>query len=107
MPQEPALNLDKDVRGNVEEGIGEIVALVDKFNAISDRFAEPMSDDEMNDLLEQQGDLQNAIDAVEAGTLSESWILPRTPAPTALGCRCKQTLRRREAPRSSVPTASF
>lgn len=65
LPQEPALNLNKDVRGNVEEGIGEIVALVEKFNAISDRFAEPMSDDEMNDLLEQQGDLQNAIDAVE------------------------------------------
>lgn len=65
LPQEPALNLDKDVRGNVEEGIGEIVALVDKFNAISDRFAEPMSDEEMNDLLEQQGELQNAIDAAE------------------------------------------
>ena len=63
LPQEPALNPDKDVRGNVEEGVGPIIALIEEFNAISDRFAEPMSDDEMNSLLEKQGELQNAIDA--------------------------------------------
>ncbi len=71
LPQEPGLNLDKDVRGNVEEGIGEIMALVEQFNAISDRFAEPMSDDEMNELLEKQGELQNAIDA------NEGWDVER------------------------------
>src|SRR5690606_18735452 len=65
LPQEPALNPDKDVRGNVEEGLGPILALIEQFNAISDRFAEPMSDDEMNALLEQQGELQNAIDAAD------------------------------------------
>ena len=64
LPQEPALDPDKDVRGNVEEGLGEIKELLDRFNAISDRFAEPMSDDEMNALLEEQGKLQDAIDAV-------------------------------------------
>ncbi len=65
LPQEPALNPDKDVRGNVEEAMGPVIKLVEDFNAISDRFAEPMSDDEMNDLLEKQGELQNAIDAAE------------------------------------------
>ena len=65
LPQEPALNTEKDVRGNVEEGISEIMDLIEQFNAISDRFAEPMSDDEMNELLEKQGELQNAIDAGE------------------------------------------
>lgn len=65
LPQEPALNPDKDVRGNVEEAMGPVIELIEDFNAISDRFAEPMSDDEMNDLLEKQGELQNAIDAAE------------------------------------------
>ena len=65
LPQEPALNPAKDVRGNVEEAMGPIISLIEQFNAISDRFAEPMSDDEMNTLLEQQGELQNAIDAAE------------------------------------------
>jgi sulfate-transporting ATPase len=63
LPQEPALDPEKDVRGNVEDGLGETKTLLDRFNAISDRFAEPMSDDEMNALLEEQGKLQDAIDA--------------------------------------------
>ena len=69
LPQEPALNPAKDVRGNVEEAMGPILKLIEEFNAISDRFAEPMSDDEMNALLEQQGELQNAIDAAEGWDL--------------------------------------
>lgn len=72
LPQEPALNPDKDVRGNVEEGMGEVIKLIEEFNAISDRFAEPMSDDEMNELLEKQGELQNAIDA------ANGWDIERT-----------------------------
>jgi ATP-binding cassette ChvD family protein len=51
------------VRGNVEEGLGEVISQLHRFNAISDRFAEPMDDDEMNALLEEQGKLQDAIDA--------------------------------------------
>ena len=63
LPQEPHLDPDKDVRGNVEQGLGETIALVDRFNAISERFAEPMDDDEMNRLLAEQGELQTKIDA--------------------------------------------
>ncbi len=63
LPQEPALDVSKDVRGNVEEGVAEIAGLIARFNEISDRFAEPMDDDAMNDLLAEQGKLQDAIDA--------------------------------------------
>ncbi|MDH4054206.1 MAG: energy-dependent translational throttle protein EttA [Gammaproteobacteria bacterium] len=63
LEQEPDLDENKDVRGNVEEGLGEVIDLLHRFNAISDKFAEPMDDDEMNALLEEQGKLQDAIDA--------------------------------------------
>jgi ATP-binding cassette ChvD family protein len=69
LPQEPELESSKDVRGNVEDGIREIKDMVDRFNAISMQFAEPMSDDEMNALLEEQGKLQDAIDAAGAWEL--------------------------------------
>jgi ATP-binding cassette ChvD family protein len=69
LPQEPELDPDKDVRGNVEEGVAEAIELVDRFNEISMKFAEPMSDDEMNALLEEQGKLQDAIDAAGAWEL--------------------------------------
>ena len=72
LPQEPELDESKDVRGNVEDGIREIKDLVDEFNAISDKFAEPMSDDEMNALLERQGELQGLIDA------TGGWDVDRT-----------------------------
>ncbi len=72
LPQEPHLDESKDVRGNVEDGIREIKDLVDEFNAISDKFAEPMSDDEMNALLERQGELQGLIDA------TGGWEIDRT-----------------------------
>jgi sulfate-transporting ATPase len=64
LSQEPELNATKDVRGNVMEGVGEIQKLIDRFNAVSDRFADPdIGDDEMNKLLEEQAKLQDAIDA--------------------------------------------
>ncbi|MFQ5609565.1 MAG: energy-dependent translational throttle protein EttA [Woeseiaceae bacterium] len=69
LPQEPELDASKDVRGNVEEGVADTKALVDRFNEISMRFAEPMDDDEMNTLLEEQGKLQDAIDAAGAWEL--------------------------------------
>jgi ATP-binding cassette ChvD family protein len=69
LPQEPALDSDKDVRGNVEAGLGEAKALVDRFNEISARFAVPMDDEEMTALLEEQGKLQDAIDAAGAWEL--------------------------------------
>lgn len=72
LPQEPELDESADVRGNVQQGISEIIDLVERFNAISDKFAEPMSDDEMTALLEEQGNLQNEIDAVDG------WQIERT-----------------------------
>ncbi len=66
LPQEPVLDPEKDVRGNVEDGLGEIMALLGRFNEVSMKFAEPMSDDEMNALLEEQGKLQEAIDTAGA-----------------------------------------
>ena len=64
LPQEPELDPAKDVRGNVEEGLGEVVQWLHAFNEISLKFAEPMSDDAMQDLLTEQGNLQSKIDAV-------------------------------------------
>jgi ATP-binding cassette ChvD family protein len=69
LSQEPELDASRDVRGNVEDGVREIKDLLDAFNAISDRFAEPMTDDEMTDLLEQQGELQMKIDAADGWDL--------------------------------------
>ena len=64
LPQEPVLDDAKTVREVVGEGVGEVQSLIDRFNAISDKFAEPMSDDEMNKLMEEQAKMQDAIDAV-------------------------------------------
>ncbi len=64
LPQEPQLDPSKDVRGNVMEGVRDQQALLDQFNEISMKFAEPMDDDEMNRLLEKQGTLQERIDAL-------------------------------------------
>ena len=69
LPQEPPLDPKKDVRGNVEEAVAETKKLLDDFNAISMKFAEPMSDDEMNKLMEKQAKLQEKIDAVGAWDL--------------------------------------
>lgn len=72
LPQEPELNEDSTVRDNVEEGVGEVKDLLKKFDEVSMKFAEPMSDDEMTDLLAEQASLQDAIEA--AG----GWELERT-----------------------------
>jgi energy-dependent translational throttle protein EttA len=64
LPQEPQLDPSKDVRGNVMDGVREQQALLDQFNEISAKFAEPMDDDEMARLLEKQGNLQERIDAL-------------------------------------------
>lgn len=69
LPQEPQLDPAKDVRGNVEEGISEIKQLLDRFNEISMKFAEPLTDDEMNALLQEQAKLQDAIEAAGAWDL--------------------------------------
>src|SRR5512137_3032814 len=69
LPQEPVLDPGKDVRGNVEDGVAGIRALLDEFNAISAKFAEPMGDEEMTALMERQGRVQEAIDHAGAWEL--------------------------------------
>jgi len=64
LPQEPALDPAKNVRAVVEEGVADQMKLIKRFNEISDKFAEPLEDDEMNKLLEEQGKLQDAIDSI-------------------------------------------
>jgi energy-dependent translational throttle protein EttA len=66
LEQEPYLDNTKLVREVVEEGIQETVNLLKEFNIINERFAEPMSDDEMNKLIERQGEVQEKIDALNA-----------------------------------------
>lgn len=63
LAQEPQLDMEKTVRAVVEEGVAEIKDKLNRFDEISMRFAEPMSDDEMTSLLEKQGELQNEIEA--------------------------------------------
>jgi sulfate-transporting ATPase len=72
LEQEPELDPSKDVEGNIMKGVGEVKALIDRFNDVSTRFSEPLEDDEMNKLLEEQGELQEKIDAVGG------WELERT-----------------------------
>ncbi|MGI9187539.1 MAG: energy-dependent translational throttle protein EttA, partial [Gaiellales bacterium] len=66
LSQEPDLDESKDVRGNVEDGLGELRDLLKRFEELSMRFAEPMSDDEMAELLEEQGRVQDKIDKADA-----------------------------------------
>jgi energy-dependent translational throttle protein EttA len=71
LEQEPQLDTTKDVGGNVAEAFAELQAAITRFNAISEKFAEPMDDDEMNDLLAEQAKLQEKIDA------EDGWDLER------------------------------
>ena len=66
LEQEPQLDPDKTVKIAVEEGLQAVVNLVRQYNEISDKFAEPMSEDQMNQLLEKQGQLQEQIDHLDA-----------------------------------------
>ena len=69
LPQEPQLDPELDVRGNVELGIAEVKHALDAFNEISMKFAEPMSDEEMNATLEEQAKLQDQIEAADGWNL--------------------------------------
>jgi sulfate-transporting ATPase len=63
LEQEPNLDESKNVMGNVQEGVRETLDLIDRFNAVSARFGEELTDDEMNDVITEQGELQDQIDA--------------------------------------------
>src|SRR5580765_7753804 len=72
LPQEPQLDPAKDVRGNVEEGVAEVRALLTRFEEVSAKLGEPLEADEMEKLLDEQARLQDKIDA------SNAWDLDRT-----------------------------
>jgi ATP-binding cassette ChvD family protein len=72
LAQEPELDPKKDVLGNVMDGVAEVKALLDRFEAVSARFAEELSEDDMNAAIAEQAELQEKIDAVNG------WDLQRT-----------------------------
>jgi len=82
LPQEPELDPEKDVLGNVEAGVEKTRALLQKFEELSAKFAEPMEDDAMNALLEEQSRVQDQIDAADA------WELDRTLEVAMDALRC-------------------
>src|SRR5258707_485021 len=82
LAQEPALDPAKDVAGNVMEGMAATKALLDRFEAVSARFAEELSDEEMNALIAEQGELQEQIDHVNG------WELDRTVEIAMDALRC-------------------
>ncbi len=65
LAQEPELDTTLDVAGNVLSGLGEVKKLVDKFNEVSSRFGEELTDEEMNNLINEQTELQEKIDAAD------------------------------------------
>ena len=69
LEQEPLLDDDKTVRQIVEKGVQETVDLLDEFNRINEKFAEPMTDDEMNNLIARQGEVQEKLDALDGWDL--------------------------------------
>ncbi len=69
LPQEPVLDPDKDVQGNIEEGVAETRALLARFEEVSNAFGEVTDDDAMNALIEEQGELSDKIDACNAWEL--------------------------------------
>src|SRR5438045_6795929 len=82
LPQEPVLDPDKDVFGNVIEGLAETKALLDRFEAVSARFTEELSPEEMDALIAEQGELKEKIDHAEA------WDLDRTVEIAMAALRC-------------------
>jgi energy-dependent translational throttle protein EttA len=72
LPQEPELDESKDVRGNVLDGLGELPLLVERYNDLAMKLAEPLDDDEMQRVMDQMAEAQDAIDAADA------WDLDRT-----------------------------
>jgi ATP-binding cassette ChvD family protein len=85
LPQEPRLDATKDVKGNVEEGVAEIKALLDRYDELNVKLGEDLAPDVMNKVLEEQGRLQDRIDAVNAweidSTLELAMDALRCPPP--------------------------
>ena len=72
LPQEPSLDSTTDVRGNVELGLKDTIRLLEEFETVSNRFAEVVNDDEMNRLIDRQGELTDQIEALDGWGLERS-----------------------------------
>ncbi len=107
LTQEPELDPAKDVRGNVMEGVGETFRLLERFNAISEAFAEPMDDEQMNKLARGTGEAAGRDRrGRRLGAGAQARDRRRRAAPAALGGEDRAALGRREAPRGAVPAAA-
>lgn len=82
LEQEPQLDESKTVREIVEEGVQEIIDIMNEYNEINEKFAEEMTDDEMNNLLERQGKVQNKLEALDAWDIDSKLEM----AMDTLGC---------------------
>ena len=108
LPQEPDVDPSKTVRQIVEEGVAEIIGLVHRFNAIAERFAEPLDDNEMNKLLDEQARLQDTDRRQgRLGNRSQARNRRRRAAPARLAGAGAQSLGRRAPPRRAVPPAAL
>jgi sulfate-transporting ATPase len=96
LEQEPKLNEAKTVREVVEEGVQETVEFLNEFNRINERFSEPLAEDEMNRLIEKQGEVQGKLDALDAWDLDSRLEM----AMDALRCPPGDT------PRGPVPASA-
>jgi energy-dependent translational throttle protein EttA len=72
LSQEPDLDPDEDVRGNVMQGVGEVKALLERFNALTAKMGEPLDDDEMQEVYDEFAEVQDAIDAADAWDLDRN-----------------------------------
>jgi len=72
LPQEPELDPNKDVFANILEGMQEVHNLLERFEEVSNKFAEPLEEDEMNSLIEEQAGLQEKIDAINGWELERA-----------------------------------
>ncbi|MDA3799496.1 MAG: energy-dependent translational throttle protein EttA [Kiritimatiellae bacterium] len=87
VPQEPQLNMEKDVRGNIEEGLERIQSLIDRYDEITDLMAEDLPDGEMDALMNEMGDIQDKIDLLDGWEMehlldvaSDALVLPPNDA---------------------------
>jgi energy-dependent translational throttle protein EttA len=101
LPQEPRLNPNKDVKGNVEEGVAATKALLDRYDELNSKLGEDLSPEAMDKVLEEQGRLQDKIDAVNAWDIDSQLELAmdalRCPPPDADVSRLSGGERRRVA----------
>ena len=108
LPQEPQLDPSKNVLEIVQEGVAEMRALLERFEEVSAKFAEPMDDDAMQKLLDEQARIQDQIEAAQRlGARSHARDRDGCTAAAAERSERRLAFRRREASRSAVPACCY